>query len=143
MINFFWLWPLGALLVSSYILLTYAHHCGDYSFFFFLSTFLLSWSRFYFIFWPSPGISHFSKKPRSGHQMYYYFLNMLFFANIFSQCGFFFLNFVYGFFWCAKAFEFNQISFVWFCFYLYYSRRQTEKDLGMIYIKECSSCVFL
>ena len=34
MINFFWLWPLGALLVSSHILLTCAHHCG--SFFFFL-----------------------------------------------------------------------------------------------------------
>ena len=53
-------------------------------FFFFLSTFLLSWSRFYFIFCPSPGISHFSKKPRSGHSMYYYFLNIVYFANIFS-----------------------------------------------------------
>ena len=30
-----------------------------------------------------------------------------------------------------------------FCFCFYYSRRWIRKDIDVIYVKECSSCVFL
>ena len=33
--------------------------------------------------------------------------------------------------------------FVYFCFYFHYSRRWIKKDLAVIYVKECSSYVFL
>ena len=32
---------------------------------------------------------------------------------------------------------------VYFCFYFHYSRRWIKKDLAVIYVKECSSYVFL
>ena len=45
-------------------------------------------------------------------------------------------HFVYGFLFCAKAFKFNQVPFVYFCFYFHYSRRQIQKDIAAIYVKE-------
>ena len=50
---------------------------------------------------------------------------------------------VYGFLCCAKAFKFNQVPFLYFCFYFHYSRRWVKRDLAVIYVKECSACVFL
>ena len=47
---------------------------------------------------------------------------------------------VYGFLCCAKAFQFSQVPFVYFCFYCHNSRRQVKKDLAVIYHKECSDC---
>ena len=38
-------------------------------------------------------------------------------------------HFVYGFLFCAKAFKFNQVPFVYFCFYFLYFRRQIQKIL--------------
>ena len=38
---------------------------------------------------------------------------------------------------CAKAFKFNQVPLVYFCFYFHYSRRQVKEDLALIYV-ECS-----
>ena len=52
-------------------------------------------------------------------------------------CGLSF-RFVCGFLCCAKAFKFNQVPFVYFCFYFHYSRRWIQKDTAVIYIKECS-----
>ena len=48
------------------------------------------------------------------------------FANIFFHtvcCLFIF----YGFLCCAKALKFNQVPFVYFCFYSHYFRRQVKK----------------
>ena len=44
---------------------------------------------------------------------------------------------------CAKAFKFNQVPLVCFCFYLHYSRRWVIEDLALIYVIECSAYVFL
>ena len=49
----------------------------------------------------------------------------------------------YGFFCCAKAFKFNQVPFVYFFFYFHYSRRQLQKELAVIHVKECPAYVFL
>ena len=38
-------------------------------------------------------------------------------------------HFVYGFLCCAKAFKFNQVPFVYFCFYFHYSRQRIQKVL--------------
>ena len=43
----------------------------------------------------------------------------------------------------AKAFTFNQIPLVYFCFYFHYSRRWVIEDLALIYVMECSAYVFL
>ena len=49
----------------------------------------------------------------------------------------------YSFLCCAKAFEFNQVLLVYFCFYFHSSRRWVIEDLALIYVIECSVCVFL
>ena len=51
------------------------------------------------------------------------------------------IHLVYSFLCCAKAF--NYVLFVYFCFYFHYSRRWMKKHIAVIYIKECSACVFL
>ena len=52
------------------------------------------------------------------------------FANIFSySVSFFFFQFVYGFCCCAKAFEFNRVPLVYFCFHSHYSGGWCEKDI--------------
>ena len=43
----------------------------------------------------------------------------------------------------AKAFKFNQVPLVYFCFYFFYSRRWVIEDLALIYVIECSAYVFL
>ena len=52
-------------------------------------------------------------------------------------------HFVKGFLCCAKDFKFNQVPSVYFCFYFLYVRRQIQKNIATIYVKECSACVFL
>ena len=49
----------------------------------------------------------------------------------------------YSFLCCEKAFKFNQVPLVYFCFYLFYSRRWVIEDLALIYVIECSAYVFL
>ena len=38
-----------------------------------------------------------------------------------------------------ELFKFNQVPFVYFCFYFHYSRRWVIEDLALIYVKECSA----
>ena len=44
---------------------------------------------------------------------------------------------------CAKAFKFNHVPLVHFCFYFHYSRRWVTEDLALIYVIECSAYVYL
>ena len=37
---------------------------------------------------------------------------------------------------CAKAFKFNWVPFVYFCFYFYYSGRWVIEDLAVICVRE-------
>ena len=69
-------------------------------------------------------------------------LLVVLFAIIFSHsegCLFTLLSFLC----CAKAFTFNQVPLVYFCFYFHYSRRWVIEDLALIYVIECSAYVFL
>ena len=64
------------------------------------------------------------------------------FAIIFSHsegCLFTLLSFLC----CEKAFTFNQVPLVYFCFYFHYSRRWIIEDLALTYVIECSAYVFL
>ena len=45
---------------------------------------------------------------------------------VFSVCLWFFFFFFF-FFFCAKAFKYNLVPFVYFCFYFCYSRRWVQK----------------
>ena len=45
----------------------------------------------------------------------------------------------YSFFCCAKAFKFNQVPFVYFCFYFHYCRRWVIENFALIYVIECSA----
>ena len=47
------------------------------------------------------------------------------------------------FLYCEKVFKFNQVPLVYFCFYFGFSRRWVIEDLALIYVIECSACVFL
>ena len=38
---------------------------------------------------------------------------------------------------------FNQVPLIYFYFYSHYSRRRVIEDLALIYVIECSACVFL
>ena len=49
----------------------------------------------------------------------------------------------YSFLCHAKAFKFNQVPLVYFCFYFHYSRSWVIKDLALIYVIKCSAYVFL
>ena len=55
-------------------------------------------------------------------------------------------HFLAGSSW-ASYFNFSLFAFLIFClfvcFYFHYSRRWIKKDLAAIYVKECSSYVFL
>ena len=69
-------------------------------------------------------------------------LSVVLFAIIFSHsegCLFTLLSFLC----CAKAFEFNQVPLVYFCFYFHPSRRWVIEDLALISVIRCSACVFL
>ena len=65
-------------------------------------------------------------------------LHLLLFSPILSVV----FHLAYSFLCCAKAFKFNQIPLVYFCFYFCYSRRWVIEDLTLIYV-ECSAYVFL
>ena len=52
-------------------------------------------------------------------------------------------NLAYSFLCCAKAFQFNQVPFVYFWFYFCYSRRWVIQDLALIYVIKYSACVLL
>ena len=43
----------------------------------------------------------------------------------------------------AKAFKFNQVPLVYFCFYFCYSRRWVIEALALIYGIECGGYVYL
>ena len=47
----------------------------------------------------------------------------------------------YSFLCCAKAFKFNEVTLVYFCFYFCYFRRWVIEDLALIYVIECSAFV--
>ena len=60
-------------------------------------------------------------------------LSVVSFAIIFSHPeGCFHLS--YSFLSCAKAFKFNQVPLVYFCFYFHYSGRWIMDDLSVIYV---------
>ena len=65
-------------------------------------------------------------------------LSFVSFAIIFSNSeGSFHL--AYSFLCCARAFKFNQVPLVYFCFYFHYSRRWVIEDLALIFVIECSA----
>ena len=78
---------------------------------------------------------------------------LVYFVNYFSVSWcpcYYFLPFwgfpfhlVCNFFGCAKAFKFNYIPLVYFCFYFHYSRRRVTEDLALIYVIEDAAYVFL
>ena len=45
--------------------------------------------------------------------------------------------------YCAEAFNFNYIPFVYFCFYFQYSGRWVIEDPAVIYVGECFAYVLL
>ena len=70
-------------------------------------------------------------------------LSVASFANIFfhsEACLFalFMVSFV-----AQKPLMFNEVLFVYFCFYFHYSRRWGKKNPAAIYVKECFAYVFL
>ena len=56
-----------------------------------------------------------------------------------SEGGFFYL--AYSFLCYTKAFKFNQVPLVYFCFYFHFSRRWIIEDLALAYVIECSAYV--
>ena len=46
-------------------------------------------------------------------------------------------TFAYSFLCCAKAFKFNQVPLVYFCFYFNYSRWWVIKDLALCHEEFC------
>ena len=66
-------------------------------------------------------------------------LSIVSFAIIFPHSeGCLFTLFIVCF---AKAFKFNQVPIVYFCFYFRYSRKWVIEDLALIYVIECSANV--
>ena len=49
----------------------------------------------------------------------------------------------YSFLCGAKAFKFNQVPLVYFCFYFHYSRRWVIGDLSLMCVIKCYAYVFL
>ena len=66
-------------------------------------------------------------------------LSVVSFAVIFFHSGGY-LHLVYSFLCCEKAFKFNQVPLVYFCFYFRYSRRQVIEDLALIYVRVFCLC---
>ena len=58
-----------------------------------------------------------------------YPLSVVLFAVIFSHSE---RCLAHSFLCCAKAFTFNQVPLVYFCFYFHYSRRWVMEDLALI-----------
>ena len=53
------------------------------------------------------------------------------------------VHLAYSFLCCAEAFHFNQVPFVYFCFYFQYSGRWVTENPAMIYVGECFAYVLL
>ena len=70
-------------------------------------------------------------------------LSVVSFAIIFSHSEGFSFHLAYSFLCCTKAFMFNWVLLVYFCFYFHYSRRWVIEDVALIYVIECSAYVFL
>ena len=49
----------------------------------------------------------------------------------------------YCFLRCAEAFKSNSVPLVYFCFYFHDSRRWVIEGPAVIYVRECSACIFL
>ena len=65
------------------------------------------------------------------------------FAIIFSHSeGYFFTLFIV-LLHCTKAFKFNWVPFVYFCFYFQYSWRWVIEDPAVMYVGECFAYVLL
>ena len=64
-------------------------------------------------------------------------LSAVSFAIIISLSEWLFFHLAYSFLCCTKAFTFNQVPLVYFCFYFHYSRRWVIEDLALIYVIEC------
>ena len=60
--------------------------------------------------------------------------------QIFSLFQLIVFHFVDAFLCCA-SFKFNQVSFVFFCFFFFCLSRHIWKQISMIYVKECSAYV--
>ena len=70
-------------------------------------------------------------------------LSVVSFALIFFPFWGLSFHLAYSFLCCVKAFKFNQVPLVYFCFYFHYSRRWVIEDLALIYVIDCSAYVFL
>ena len=70
-------------------------------------------------------------------------LSVVSFAIIFSHSEGCLFILLFSFLCCAKAFKFNQVPLVYFCFCFHCSRRWIIEDLTLIYAIQCSAYVFL
>ena len=65
-------------------------------------------------------------------------LSVVSFAIIFSHSeGCLFTLLIVSF--ACKAFKFNQVPLVYFCFYFHHSKRWVIEDLALIYVMKCLS----
>ena len=72
-----------------------------------------------------------------------YILGIYKFNSCFSPFSMLSFHFIDGFLFCPKAFKSKQVSFVDICFYFLYFRRWIQKNMVLIYVKECSAYDFL
>ena len=79
------------------------------------------------------------------YELLVYFGNSSFVSCFICYCflPFWWLSFHLANSFHCCAFKFNQVPFVYFCFYFHYSRRWVIKDLALIFVIECSAYVFL
>ena len=70
-------------------------------------------------------------------------LSVVSFAIIFSHSEGCIFTLLISFLCCAKASKFNQVPFIYFCFYFHYPRRWVIEDLAMIYVIAYSAYIFL
>ena len=80
------------------------------------------------------------------HELLIYFgdysLVSVFICNCFLPFWGLSFHILYGFLFCAKSSKFNQVPFVYFCFYFHYSRRWVKKILLRFILKTVLSMVF-
>ena len=70
-------------------------------------------------------------------------LCQLFHLLLFFQFWELSFHLAYSFFCGGRAFKYNQVPLVYFCFYFHYSKKSIIEDLALIYLIECSAYVFL
>ena len=63
-------------------------------------------------------------------------LSVVSFAVIFSHSESCFIHLAYSFVFCAKSFQINQVTLVYFFFYFHYSRRWVIEDLSLVCVIE-------